>query len=248
MSSPVRDGSNTSRVPSDIHIVVDNSNLFIGAQLGQGIDGQQDAAIRINVANLANIIEKDKKKLNIKTRIVGGSIPPRKARAWTEWEKCNYKCLLGDRSMNNKEVFLDDMLHAQIQKLILKNNPKEKHAEQNLILISGDGNGNDNRTSFPEVVLSALEHGWMVEVWSWQASLSTKFKDLQEKYPSKMEIKYFDTHRSKVTFKEKQKQQPQQQPQQQQQQQHTNPIQSWILLGFGLSVFLAIFLYYFKKS
>ncbi|CAF4397052.1 unnamed protein product, partial [Adineta steineri] len=82
---------------------------------------------------------------------------------------------------------------------------------------------------------------------------STKFKDLQEKYPSKMEIKYFDTHRSKVTFKEKQKQQPQQpqqqpqQQQQQQQQQHTNPIQSWILLGFGLSVFLAIFLYYFKK-
>ncbi|CAF1470161.1 unnamed protein product, partial [Adineta steineri] len=219
MSSPVRDGSNTSRVPSDIHIVVDNSNLFIGAQLGQGIDGQQDAAIRINVANLANIIEKDKKKLNIKTRIVGGSIPPRKARAWTEWEKCNYACLLGDRSMNNKEVFLDDMLHAQIQKLILKNNPKKKHAEQNLILISGDGNGNDNRTSFPEVVLSALEHGWMVEVWSWQASLSAKFKDLQEKYPSKMEIKYFDTYRSKVTFKEKQKQQPQQQPQQQQQQQ-----------------------------
>jgi hypothetical protein len=85
-----------------IHIVVDNSNLYIGAQAGQGQNGKQDFSIRINVANLVKIIEKNKKATDIKTRIVGGSIPPRGAKVWTEWEKCNYNCLLGERSANNK--------------------------------------------------------------------------------------------------------------------------------------------------
>jgi len=91
-----------SRSLSYIHIFVDNSNLFIGAQLGQGINGQQDAATRINVANLVKIIEKDKRIRSIKTRIVGGSTPPRNARVWTEWKKCDYICLLGERSFTNK--------------------------------------------------------------------------------------------------------------------------------------------------
>ncbi len=54
------------------------------------------------MANLVKIIEKNKNTENIKTRIVGGSIPPRGAKVWTEWEKCNYNCLLGERSANNK--------------------------------------------------------------------------------------------------------------------------------------------------
>ncbi len=54
------------------------------------------------MANLVKIIEKNKNTENIKTRIVGGSIPPRGAKVWTEWEKCNYICLLGERTANNK--------------------------------------------------------------------------------------------------------------------------------------------------
>jgi hypothetical protein len=81
---------------------VDNSNLFIGAQLGQGKNGQQDSSVRINVTDLVKIIEKDKKIRNIKTRIVGGSFPPENARVWAEWEKSDYTCLLGDRSFRNK--------------------------------------------------------------------------------------------------------------------------------------------------
>jgi len=70
--------------------------------LGQGENGRQNAAIRINVAKLVKVIEENKQMRNIKTRIVGGSIPPRKARVWTEWEKCNYTCLLGGRTNENK--------------------------------------------------------------------------------------------------------------------------------------------------
>jgi len=90
------------RLSFNIHIVVDNSNLFIGAQLGQGENGRQNASIRINVANLVKVIEENKQMRNIKTRIVGGSIPPRGAKVWTEWENCNYNCFLGERTANNK--------------------------------------------------------------------------------------------------------------------------------------------------
>lgn len=81
---------------------MDNSNLFIGAQVGQGKNGRQDAAIRIHVKNLVGVIYQGKLISNIKTRIVGGSIPPRNARVWKEWESCRYDCLLGERTANKK--------------------------------------------------------------------------------------------------------------------------------------------------
>ncbi len=93
------------RLSTKIHIVVDNSNLFIGAQQGQGENGIQDFAIRINVGNLVKIIEKNKKAENIKTRIVGGSKPPPTSKVWDEWKKYNYNCILGNRTAENK-VFI----------------------------------------------------------------------------------------------------------------------------------------------
>ena len=95
------------------------------------------------------------------------------------------------------------MLHAQIYKLILDNQPRQGNVQQHLILITGDGNSNDQRTSFPDVVSMALDNGWTVDLWAWQASLSRKFNKIKEKYPSKMQINYLDQFRSKITFREK---------------------------------------------
>ncbi len=126
------------------------------------------------------------------------------------------------------------MLHSQIQNLILKNKTNQGNGQQNLILISGDGNANDNRTSFPDIVTIALDYGWTVDIWSWKLSFSYKFLDLQRKYPYKIKINYLDTYRSKITFTQKQKRQ------------HFNYMKSSILLFLGLFIFLAILIYYFK--
>jgi len=130
-------------------------------------------------------------------------------------------------------VFLDDMLHAQTQKLILKNKPQVGSPQQHLILITGDGNANDNRTSFPEIVSTALDYGWTIELWSWKASLSGKFADIQRKDSSKMKINLLDTYRTEITFKQKQ-----------QHQQLTISSRFWLLLGLGL-LCIAIFISYF---
>jgi len=130
------------------------------------------------------------------------------------------------------------MLHSQIQNLILKYPCHGEGAQQILVLITGDGNANDNRTSFPEILTLALDHGWGVELWSWKASLSMKFSDIQKKYPSTMQIKHLDEHRSKITFKQKA---------QQNQQTNNNYIQPWMVFSCLIfSVVLGIYFYSFE--
>ena len=93
------------------------------------------------------------------------------------------------------------MLHAQILNLLVKYKSRPDQGQQTLVLVTGDGNNNNHLTNFPDVVSSALQNGWMVELWSWQASCSGKFIDLQRKYPSQMKVHYFDRHRSDITFR-----------------------------------------------
>jgi len=136
------------------------------------------------------------------------------------------------------------MLHSQIQKLILTNKVDKGKEEQHLVLITGDGNTNDNRTSFPEMVTTAIDYGWTVEIWSWKASFSRKFSEIQQKYPQKFQINYLDADRSKITFREKQKPKSAQQQQQQETNNIEFPINPILLLiiVLVLSYFIA---YYF---
>jgi hypothetical protein len=79
--------------------------VFIGSQnlYNKETDRYEgNPAIRLNVKKLAEVIEKNKLASDIKTRLVGGSTPPRRARVWNEWESCGYRCVLGDRSAQNK--------------------------------------------------------------------------------------------------------------------------------------------------
>jgi len=129
------------------------------------------------------------------------------------------------------------MLHSKIQNLILKYRTNDGCIKHSLILITGDGNENNNRTNFPDIVTIAIDYGWTVEIWSWKLSLSNKFVDLQRKYPSKMKINYLDTYRSNITFIQKQKQI---------QKQNINSNYS-ILIFLGLVLICLItFIYYFN--
>lgn len=77
--------------------------------------------------------------------------------------------------------------------------------QQVLVLVTGDGNSNENRTNFPEVVRRALTHHWKVEIWSWKSCLSRRFNEIQTQYPRDMEIYELDEYRQQITFTEKTK-------------------------------------------
>ncbi|CAF0779794.1 unnamed protein product [Adineta steineri] len=74
---PPRDPNPTGPKPDtlkDYHIVIDNSNVFLGAQTIRnektGVP-QMNPAIRVEVKNLAKVLEEDKVSVNVRTRVVG---------------------------------------------------------------------------------------------------------------------------------------------------------------------------------
>ncbi|UJR06932.1 hypothetical protein I4U23_011221 [Adineta vaga] len=180
-------------IPTDYYIIVDNSNVFIGAQTIYDKETKSykiNPAIRVNNAKLANELERGKVKIDIKTRLVGGSEPPKTPRVWEEWESCGYTCKIGERSITGKESHLDDMLHAQIfHKLLGYNETAITNRGRTLVLVT-------------ETVLT---RGWNVELWSWKQSLSSTFFEIQKVFPNQMNIKYLDSYRDEITFEEKYK-------------------------------------------
>jgi hypothetical protein len=104
--------------PKEFHIFIDNSNVFIGARNIYNKDTesmQANPAIRVNVNNLAKILEEGKLQTDIKTRIVGGSTPPPKdARVWQEWADCGYRCILGDRSTSGLVSYILNNYHMKM--------------------------------------------------------------------------------------------------------------------------------------
>ncbi len=77
--------------------------MFIGSQnILNEVTGLSkiNPAVRVNVKNLAKVLEAGKLQTEIKTRIVGGSTPSKSVRVWDEWKSCDYKCIVGNRSAN----------------------------------------------------------------------------------------------------------------------------------------------------
>ena len=69
----------------------------------------------------------------------------------------------------------------------------ENNSGKTLVLLSGDGNSNEGRASFSEVVKEALfDHGWRVEVWCWKASCSTTYRELQGMEGCNFSLFYLD--------------------------------------------------------
>jgi len=56
---------------------------------------------------------------------------------------------------------------------------------QFLTIILGDGNRNNERTTFPDVLQSAMLRGWDVEVWSWSFCTSTIYQEFLKNYPGR---------------------------------------------------------------
>lgn len=83
------------------HIVVDNSNVYIGAQNILNKDTNKvelDPCIRVNVTILAKILEENKLKSDIQTRIVGGSSLKKNEHVWDIWKASGYQCIVVERT------------------------------------------------------------------------------------------------------------------------------------------------------
>jgi hypothetical protein len=108
---------------------------------------------------------------------------------WNYWKANNFEVqsLLPVRA---KEQAVDDLLHAAMLDDISKSFPEER----TILLLTGDGNDNNGRTSFPKVVEKALLNSWNVEVYSWAQQASQKYQLFEEAYPSQFSLNYLDDY------------------------------------------------------
>ena len=88
------------------------------------------------------------------------------------------------------EVAVDDTLHAQAFNELIK----DCRAPRVLQIVTGDGNDNHGRASFPEHVESALLQGWHVELHTWRCSTSATYRRFAREYggSGRFKIHYLD--------------------------------------------------------
>ena len=63
-----------------------------------------------------------------------------------------------------------------------------------IALVTGDGNRNEGRTSFPACIEIALKHGWRVELHTWRATMNRIYHKFEGEYGSHhFRIHFLDT-------------------------------------------------------
>eukprot|EP00697_Spironema_sp_BW2_P013861 gnl/Spiro4/4155_TR2077_c0_g1_i1.p1 gnl/Spiro4/4155_TR2077_c0_g1~~gnl/Spiro4/4155_TR2077_c0_g1_i1.p1 ORF type:complete len:294 (+),score=23.91 gnl/Spiro4/4155_TR2077_c0_g1_i1:139-1020(+) len=166
------------------HVFIDHSNIFYGAARANGRRNPRD--ISLSIPEIVRVLEDGRK---CKHRVVGGT--DRGASVWRQYQRMGYDTCVGDRNTSGREDFVDDMLHAQIQRALCdalldsRTRDNKRRSTNTLVMATGDGNSNSGRTNFVECAEMALEAGWDVEVWSWRRSLSRAYLSLYDYYRSR---------------------------------------------------------------
>ena len=158
------------------HIFVDNANIFGGAQrAAKTIEPTEHwSGIRVYYQNLFKLIEHGHGR--IRTRVMGGSVPPGNDDLWEHARKAGYDTDLLKRVDSDDgrlvEQGVDELLHLKIANVLLDYSPP-----QTLVLGTGDGARSTFGTSFRDQAARAFRLGWSVRIYSWKDQLSRKLRD-----------------------------------------------------------------------
>jgi len=175
-----------------VHIIWDNSNIWLGGKDTCKIPGAITHFFRIHFETLYKLVVNGR---SAGQRYFGGSVPPECQPLWEFVKKLGCETNLLRRIEEKGEQAVDEVLHLKMANLLLDN----PHPEI-LAVLSGNGHTSDYATSFPEQVRRALDRGWSVEIYSWNCSMSHKVYDpILKKYP-KAKFINLDDHYYDLTF------------------------------------------------
>jgi hypothetical protein len=148
-----------------LHVFVDDSNVFYG-----GINQCANQGEVVDMKALLRVIQQGRRAEEL---IVVGSGTGGESR-WRDYDDAGYTKHILPKGANGREIGVDDTLLS----LVMRETNKQftNLHERRLVLVTGDGNDNIGRVTFPEVVESALGKGWTVEVWSWDEGRSSKWR------------------------------------------------------------------------
>ncbi len=181
-----------------LHVFVDNSNIFGGAQR---VAKHTEAyvpwpAIRLYVRNFITLIEGSQP---VCTRVYAGSVPPGSEDLWRYARDMRYNTDLLRKVEKDDgrlaEQGVDELLHLKIANVLLDTDQPEV-----LVLATGDGSITTYGTGFGLQAERALKRGWKVEVWSWREQLSGTFAKLGKRYPGQLRVHELDPFYYAITF------------------------------------------------
>lgn len=180
------------------HIFVDNANIFGGAQRAAKTFEPSVPwyAIRVYYQNFFKVLEHGQK--DIKTRVLGGSVPPGNDDLWDYAKRAHYNTDLLKRVNSDDgrlvEQGVDEVLQLKIALALL-----DHKAPQTLVLGSGDGRKTEFGSSFRDLIARAFKLGWNVRVFAWKDQLSGKLRRLDCDTVD-MEVHELDRWYRSVTF------------------------------------------------
>jgi hypothetical protein len=184
------------------YIYIDISNIMISCQYLA--DGTIDRRMRLAIPKLCGLLEARQlpTPAAVRARHVVGSNMSSASPFWDKFKKEGYSVKVLARKEGGGEVGVDETLHAQILTAIVTT-PASRRETPTLVLVTGDGNSNEGYSSFTTCAKAALQHGWRLELWAWNRSLSNTLRRLHLEYPDRVAICLLDAHRSSILYQKK---------------------------------------------
>jgi hypothetical protein len=151
-----------------LHIFVDDSNVYYGG-INQCAEGEG-----VNMKALLRSIHKGRWTEELTVVGSGTGNEPR----WRAYDEAGYTKHVLPKGKDGHEIGVDDTLMSLIMRETDKQYPDLD--QRRLVVVTGDGNDNMGRVSFPEVVESAIRKGWRVELCSWDQNISSKWRKISQ--------------------------------------------------------------------
>lgn len=167
-----------------VFVFLDNSNFLYGLHRHRKV-----SPLCVDVPFLKRLWTGE--EAMVRGWVVGSGMdsPRRDQQYWHRWKAQGFTLLVSEKKQ--KEVFVDDALHAQMLYTILTETP------QTMVLVSGDGNTNQGRTSFPLCVRLALQREWHVVVWAWREGAHLSWTELARLSAPRFRVRYLNDYVSR---------------------------------------------------
>ena len=152
-----------------LNIFWDNSNIWlVGRNFCAATEPGKQDGFRIHFLKLLEFVRNNR---SVNYAFVGGSIPPNNDPLWQRFEKLGAIVEKQERGVGGGEVAVDEIIQLRMANRILDVTPPET-----LVLLTGDGSGYSDGNGFIKQLERSKNHGWNIEVVSWDAGCNRHLK------------------------------------------------------------------------
>jgi hypothetical protein len=159
-----------------LSIFWDNSNIWlVGRNVCHEREPGDEWGFRIHFSHLLDFVL-DGRQLDY--AFVGGSIPPSSDPLWKRFENLGIEVEKLERGQGTgAEVAVDEIIQLSMANRIL-----DVNQPGTLVLLTGDGSGYTDGKGFIKQLERAHNHGWTVEVVSWDAGCNRYLRHFAQQH------------------------------------------------------------------